>query len=323
MRISQPAYAKKLAEAYGMMSKRMVTTPGLPGELKETDVPTKEEERKEAEKLPVRSVIGKLWWLARISRPDIFCALHKCAMWQNKPSQELWKRLQRILQYVASTQEWGITSRATGRETPKLRAYCDASFASEKDMKSRIGYLFKFGGALISWESAVASRVVTSSTEAECCALTECAKEHEFLCDFIDCLGIYPALGPATILVDNTATISLTKPAATMHSRSKHFSTEFNFVKERVRLGRIVIEYVRTDEQAADFLTKNLALTPFGKCVKEVMGDAYDVSHIPRCHWKEPEDTRSRSEIDRSNNDTEADRWHRECVEHDDAEHTD
>jgi hypothetical protein len=58
---------------------------------------------KDAEKLPVRNLIGRLWWLALMTRPDIHCALHKCAVWQNKPSRALWKKLIQILKYLAGT----------------------------------------------------------------------------------------------------------------------------------------------------------------------------------------------------------------------------
>src|SRR4051812_9256288 len=62
-----------------------------------------EKEQKEIEKLPIREVIGKLWWLALRSRPDISCALHKCALWQSKPSRKLWSHLEHMMKYLNKT----------------------------------------------------------------------------------------------------------------------------------------------------------------------------------------------------------------------------
>src|SRR6185369_6932604 len=72
----------------------------IAGEISEFDLPQTENEKEDVQKLPVRNVIGRLWWLALISRPDIQCALHRCAIWQNRPSQKLWKFLMHILQYL-------------------------------------------------------------------------------------------------------------------------------------------------------------------------------------------------------------------------------
>jgi len=76
-------------------------SPAPVDDLKEEDVPVDEAEKFEASRIPIRALIGRLWWLALTSRPDIYCSVHKCALWQNKPSQKLWKRAFHILQWNA------------------------------------------------------------------------------------------------------------------------------------------------------------------------------------------------------------------------------
>ena len=83
-------------------------SPAPVDDLTEEDVPKDEVERKEAEKIPVRALIGRLWWLALTTRPDIYCSVHKCALWQNKPSGKLWKRACYILEYLNGTRGMGI-----------------------------------------------------------------------------------------------------------------------------------------------------------------------------------------------------------------------
>jgi len=156
---------------------RSANTPGLGGELSEEDLPQTEEDKKGIATLPFRPLIGRLWWLALMSRPDIHCALHKCALWQNRPSLNLWKRLLHIVKYLSSTPHLGIVFRRTEESSPSFSALCDASFATEHKSKSRLGWFFFLGGGLISWDSKQISRVVLSSTEAECNALVQCGKE--------------------------------------------------------------------------------------------------------------------------------------------------
>ncbi|KAF0931613.1 hypothetical protein E2562_005577 [Oryza meyeriana var. granulata] len=42
------------------------------------------------------------------------------------------------------------------------------------------------------------------------------------------------------------------------HGRSKHIDTRYQFIRECVESGQIVIEFIRTEEQRADALTKGL-----------------------------------------------------------------
>jgi hypothetical protein len=108
IKISQLPYTISLLKEFKMDNSAGRDTPGIQKDISEDDLPKTEEGKKVAEKLPVRNVIGRLWWLALISRPDIYCALHKCAIWQNKPSDTLWAHLMNILKYLKKTQTLGV-----------------------------------------------------------------------------------------------------------------------------------------------------------------------------------------------------------------------
>src|SRR3954471_8989357 len=108
LKISQQAYIKNLLKDFNMGDTHGRDTPAPLVEITEDDQPKTKEEKELAEKLPIRNLIGKLWWLATTSRPDIHCALHKCATHQNKPSEKLWKHLMCILKYLKTTQHYGL-----------------------------------------------------------------------------------------------------------------------------------------------------------------------------------------------------------------------
>ena len=58
---------------------------------------------------------------------------------------------------------------------------------------------------------------------------------------------------------DNQAMITLASKEAGTHGRTKHFTGRINYLIDNVKNGIIRLEYLRTDDQHADGLTK-----PFG-----------------------------------------------------------
>ena len=59
------------------------------------------------------------------------------------------------------------------------------------------------------------------------------------------------------LFVDNKSAIALMKNPI-FHGRSKHVDMRFQFIRECIEGGQIIVEFVRTDEQRADVLTKAL-----------------------------------------------------------------
>ena len=75
------------------------------GEIKitEADLPDTETDKHEVAQFPLHSIVGKLWWLGLISRPDIVFAVHRCACWHNRPSKKLLRWVVRIVKYSKQT----------------------------------------------------------------------------------------------------------------------------------------------------------------------------------------------------------------------------
>ena len=151
LKISQVKYTQSLLEEFNMCESKERETP---------HVNTNHRKRftKNTSKYPIRNVIGRLWWLVLVSRPDINCAVHKCAIWQNKPSEKLWKQILVILRYLKHTAHYGIIFKRPKNnfnmsENFLLKSFSDASFASEPDSKSRVGYFYFVCNCLVSWTS--------------------------------------------------------------------------------------------------------------------------------------------------------------------------
>ena len=273
LKISQEAYIKKLGGDYLAPSRKETATPMVPGfTIDEGDLPKSEEEKKKVSSLPVREVVGKLWWVALISRPDIIFATHYAAKWVNRPSEKLWVLLMRIVAYLDSTSHIGLCyKRGINTGEARLSGYVDASFLGEGS-KSRYGFFFQWNGCLVAWISQNTSRLVLSSTEAECNGLVQFGKENMWERELHESLNIYEIRRPTWVSHDNQSAIKLTEGIKVQNKRSKHFGLEFDWLREHVALGEMKLSYCDTDNMLADVLTKALPAGKFAMCRDLIMG---------------------------------------------------
>lgn len=68
---------------------------------------------------------------------------------------------------------------------------------------------------------------------------------------------LFKSLSPNVINCDNQSFIKISGDPF-FHSRTKHIKNKFHFIKKLVQDGIVKLEYVLTDEQVADTLTKAL-----------------------------------------------------------------
>jgi hypothetical protein len=245
-----------------------VTTPNFPEKFSPDDSLDREDQKLKAQ---YQSDIGSFWWLAQISRPDIFYAVHRCAKLINTPNLRLGQRIKKIKDYLETTSSLGIVF-SRHKDSPLLSAFVDAAFATEDDHLSRVGYFYLFNSNLVSWSSENPTRVMTSSTEVECRGLVHVGKENLWHRQLQNELGLFAVDSPTVVFEDNTASISLAQSQGVPHKRSKHFGIEWAFFKESVTLKEINPIFVSTDKQAADMLTKSILTSKFAEFRDMVMG---------------------------------------------------
>ena len=112
------------------------------------------------------------------------------------------------------------------------------------------------GSNIITWCSKRQTTVATSTTVAEYFALYEATTEAVCLRALLKDLG-QDQKGATTIREDNQTAIKLAQDDAS-HKRTKHIDVKFHYTKEQVDSGVIQVEYVATEENLADFFTKQL-----------------------------------------------------------------
>jgi hypothetical protein len=111
-------------------------------------------------------------------------------------------------------------------------------------------------GAPVSWRSKRQTTVSLSTTEAEFVASVEAGKEIKWMRNLLMEMG-FPISGPSLLLIDNQSALQVAKNPE-HHGRMKHLDLCFYWLRDEVGKGYIQIEYVPTQEQIADILTKAL-----------------------------------------------------------------
>uniref|UniRef100_A0AAV1TDT7 Polyprotein n=1 Tax=Peronospora matthiolae TaxID=2874970 RepID=A0AAV1TDT7_9STRA len=206
-----------------------------------------------------QSLVGRLLWIARCTRPDIAFAVHKATRQTHQPRLHDMKLAKRIAQYLKGTRDYKFRMEPVKHLDVKiqLEAYSDADFAAEKsDRKSLTGGIIRLNGMPVGWTSKKQGGVSLSTVEAEFVAASEQARELLGIREMLNEIGKPLAL-PMVLHVDNQAALKqLAGEASSL--KAKHIVVRTKFVCDFARRGIIVSQYVRSEQQVADLLTKAL-----------------------------------------------------------------
>jgi hypothetical protein len=249
--LCQSAYVSKLLERCGLGSYNPNAFP-MENRLKLSKLSTAEM----VNATGYRSVIGALRYLLH-TWPDMTFPVGYLSRFLEAPREDHLIAVKRVLRYLAGTQSHGLhyTKRHAG--LPKLVGYSDVDMGGDiDDRKSTSGIFFFLGGNPITWQAAKQRVVALSSCEAEYVAAAIAVCQAVWLARLLtDMIGIES--GAPELLVDNQSAIALSKNPV-LHERSKHIGVRYHYLYECVDEGRIIIDYIATEEQLVDILTKAL-----------------------------------------------------------------
>ena len=268
LKISQGNYVRSIVEKYKDLNLKEYDTPGSDTEkpLSESDAPRTADDKLLVANFPFQEIIGSLWWLVGMSRPDITVATQKAAQWATKGSVALIQRLKRILGYLKRYPDDGIVYVRPTERTPILRQAADASLGDAPKGRSTIGNVEWFEGALIGWHSNRSKRVALSTGESETMGMIKAGKTNIYLKNMLTDIpkaALKGYLGPTEILEDNKSSVDLANGGKQTNSR--HYTMEFYALKEYINKKEIFVTKVGGDDNPADFFTKTLPGPAFHK----------------------------------------------------------
>ena len=113
--------------------------------------------------------------------------------------------------------------------------------------------------------------VVLSTTEAKYMALSEVVKELKFIVQLLQTMSIEIEF-PITVHVDNVGAIWLSNNRTTSDG-TKHIDIRTSFVKEYQDDGKVIIKFVKPEENEAYIFTKNTTNTIFQNHQKKLVWD--------------------------------------------------
>jgi Reverse transcriptase (RNA-dependent DNA polymerase)/GAG-pre-integrase domain len=232
-----------------------------------------------------RSVIGKLNYLEKSSRPDLAYAVHQCARFLENPKIEHTKAVKMIGRYLLGTSDKGIICTPTNAS---FDCYCDADFCGlwNKDIaehdsstaRSRSGFLVLYANCPVVWASKLQTEIALSSTESEYVSLLQSLREvlplmrliQELAQAGFDVSSQSPKVH-CRVFEDNSGALAMaTTPK--MRPRTRHMNLKYHHFREAVTRGDVTIHAIDTNDQVADILTKPLAETQFNKLRMLMMG---------------------------------------------------
>nr|KAJ0219061.1 hypothetical protein LSAT_V11C300140140 [Lactuca sativa] len=144
-------------------------------------------------------------------------------------------------------------------EAEVILGYSDASWINNlEDHSPTSGWVFLVGGAPISWASKKQTCITNSTMESEFVAMSAAGKEAEWLRNLIYEIPLWPKpISNISIRCDSTATLAKAY-SQVYNGKSRHLGVRHSMIRELIMTGVISVEFVRTQMNLADHLTKGL-----------------------------------------------------------------
>ena len=197
-----------------------------------------------------QSLVGALLYCTTQTRPDAGYAVGYLGRAMGKPTPELYDQALKVLYYLYLHRDVGLRYSTSDRPIYGMR---DSDWATKH---STSGSVFMWQSAAISWSSKKQATIALSSTEAEVVAASEASKEGISMRSLLQELSEHDDK-PMSLAVDNQSAIAVAYNPE-HHSRMKHVERRHFFVRECVENQQLVLPFVNTHENLADFFTKPL-----------------------------------------------------------------
>ncbi|KAI3641654.1 hypothetical protein MIR68_000314 [Amoeboaphelidium protococcarum] len=203
-------------------------------------------------KIDFRSLVGEMMHLMVTSRPDISYAVGQLVRKFQEPNVNALKAAVSLARYLHWSRFEVLTFQKNS-DVDVLSVHVDADFGTSADRKSTTGYIASLYGNTIDYFSKKQSNVTLSSSEAEFVAMSSAIQQSYYLKMLMEEIGL--ECGPVKLNCDNKSAITLMNNNSS-NSRSRHIDIKYQYAREKVMDGEVKVDYVATNQNKADCLTK-------------------------------------------------------------------
>ena len=251
--------------------------------LKKPTLQASPEAELELKKLPYRSLLGAVGYLATSTMPSVSYAYKELARFSADYRQEHFDALLELITFIQAHPTPLIIAKEGGEQ---IHAASDADWNGGRQHLSTSGFIVFHGNNPISWASRTQRNTTRSVGESEFMALSSCAQEVQFLRHLQASILSVPIL-PRTIVravgdtnhavfifnheLELTAASICTDSASTRQAlnrkqswsedKQRHVGTAFHYVRSLVRQGAIEVLAVNGKDNVSDTLTKGYEST--------------------------------------------------------------
>ncbi len=259
VQISMIKFIKKIFELFPEVIASTAATPAsdrLFHIRDEVEAKFLEEER--ADKF--HSIVAMLLFLCMRARRDIQTAVSFLTTRVQKPDEDDWGKLKRVLKYLKGTLYMKLTLEVDNMSI--LKWWIDASHNVHVDCRGHTGTVFSLGkGAALS-SSSKQKMNTRSSTESELVGAHDGLPLVLWCRHFIEAQGY--TVDHNILYQDNQSTMLLQRNGrASSTKRTKHIHARYFFIKDKIEKDEIEVLYCPTKEMRADINTKPLQGSPF------------------------------------------------------------
>jgi hypothetical protein len=215
------------------------------------------------------TIVGKLLWSEKRSRPDIETTISFLCTRVACSDVEDWGKLRRLLQFLSQTID---DERIIAVDSLyKLITFVDASYAIHPDMKGHTGGAMSFGTGIIHGKAGKQKLNTKSSTETEVVGASDYLPYNIWMRHFMEAQGY--VLKSNLFNQDNQSAMKMEKNGRnSCTGNSRHINIRYFFIKDQVDAGHLEIVHCPTEEMLADYFTKALQGKLFHKFRAVIMG---------------------------------------------------
>ena len=218
-------------------------------------------------------LLGKLLYLTK-SRPDLNTIVSYAATKSAHPTIDDYTTLLKSIKYINKSSTKGLNLRSHNLPL-RLHCYVDASYLTHPDSKGHTGYTIGFSKDTCFYtKSSKQNIIATSSTEAEYRAIFSLAKDIEYITNILKEININ-FKQPAYIYEDNLPVIQLTQDTTQNTRKCKHFLMHINKIQEYIEHGLFQVIKVKSEDNLADFFTKQLTGSNFKHKSSLILGQQH------------------------------------------------
>jgi hypothetical protein len=256
---------------YNPMSRRRIIPVPVKSIRKEDELDSFQASRLDVDELKeYQSLVGSIGWITGSTRHDARYAYFLASRVISKPRQWDMYLAVWLMDYLVGTKE---TPLVLGGPVINPEVVADASFATLEERVSVIGHAV-FTGPL--------SGAIYASVGSTKCAVNSIWEAELMACSGAVDTGVYTSkvckeleypleTASRTIWVDNQAEIDWINGSVS-NKRSRHIDVRMYHSRHMHELGEVNVQYIQTEENMADILTKALPAPLFRKFAGWILG---------------------------------------------------